>query len=167
MKINVINKKNELNEETLSTIFGFFNGLADYIEDEIVNIKLSKVKNKYKISARVKYNDVYFKSEGIKRDLYDALEKSYDDLKHDIKQYKKKHNYQTKVKHQDIQEDIPKETAPIISRKRIHIEEMTELEAIKQLEILEHQSFMFFNSNSQSYCMIYKKDKDKYGILIS
>ena len=170
MEFKIKNNCN-LTEIEIENIYSFFENLKNYLKNEKIIINISKVQNKYKVITKLNHNGIYFKSETVNKDYYDALEKNSNILKHEIVQYQKKHNYKTINKH-SLKEDKVEKVAKIkkkeiISRKKINIDEMSEKEAIKQMEFLKHNSFMFFNLNTNSYCMLYQKNDNKYGLLIS
>jgi putative sigma-54 modulation protein len=42
---------------------------------------------------------------------------------------------------------------------------MFEEEAIEQMELLDHRSFIFFNASADAICMLYKRHDGDYGII--
>jgi putative sigma-54 modulation protein len=54
----------------------------------------------------------------------------------------------------------------VIRRKHVAISAMNEQEAIEQMELLGHSFFMFFNADSNSINVIYKRTNAGYGVLI-
>lgn len=54
----------------------------------------------------------------------------------------------------------------IVRRKDVPVSPMTELEAIDQMELLGHKFFMFFNSDTNSVNVLYRRDEGGYGVLI-
>ncbi len=55
---------------------------------------------------------------------------------------------------------------PIARRKDIELNPMTEVEAIEQMELLGHNFFMFFNADSQTINVLYRRTTGDYGILV-
>ena len=54
---------------------------------------------------------------------------------------------------------------PIARRKDIELAPMTEVEAIEQMELLGHSFFMFFNADTQTINVLYKRTSGDYGLL--
>lgn len=54
---------------------------------------------------------------------------------------------------------------PIARRKDIELTPMTEIEAIEQMELLGHNFFMFFNADTQTINVLYKRSVGGYGLL--
>ena len=42
---------------------------------------------------------------------------------------------------------------------------MSEEEAILQMELIDHDFFLFNNDNTNTLCVVYKRNDNKYGIL--
>ena len=55
---------------------------------------------------------------------------------------------------------------PIARRKDIELNPMTEIEAIEQMELLGHSFFMFFNADTQTINVLYRRTPGDYGILV-
>lgn len=54
----------------------------------------------------------------------------------------------------------------VVRRKNISMTAMNELEAIEQMELLGHPFFMFYNTNTGSVNVLYKRDNGGYGVLV-
>jgi putative sigma-54 modulation protein len=54
----------------------------------------------------------------------------------------------------------------IVRRKEVVVEAMNEEEAIEQMELLGHNFFAFFNADSGSINILYKRTSGGYGVLI-
>lgn len=54
----------------------------------------------------------------------------------------------------------------ILRRKRVVLSPMTEEEAIKQMELLSHDFFMFHNADTDTVTVLYKRENGGYGLLI-
>ena len=55
----------------------------------------------------------------------------------------------------------------IYRRKPVELTPMFEEEAIEQLELLDHNFYMFMNAESNSLNVLYRRDSGGYGILIA
>jgi len=89
--------------------------------------------------------------------------------------------YQATVEELELAEAMPEETAlateaaetfpdvveeAILRRKVLDLAPMTEEEAIKQMELLAHDFFLFFNAELGTFSVLYKRDTGGYGLLI-
>jgi putative sigma-54 modulation protein len=80
----------------------------------------------------------------------------------------------------EIAEEIPEldeqeETFPaietdedlqVVRRKQVAVTAMNEAEAIEQMELLGHTFFMFFNADTGSVNVLYKRTDGGYGVLV-
>mgnify|MGYP000958287573 CR=1 FL=1 len=53
----------------------------------------------------------------------------------------------------------------IVKRKQFEMKPMYEEEAIAQMEMLKHSSFMFLNADTDEMCLLYKRKDGNYGII--
>jgi putative sigma-54 modulation protein len=53
----------------------------------------------------------------------------------------------------------------ISRRKRIDIAPMSEEEAIEQMELLGHDFFVFYNTESKSINVLYRRKEGDYGLI--
>ena len=56
-------------------------------------------------------------------------------------------------------------TVGISRRKRIDISPMSEEEAIEQMELLSHDFFVFYNTESKSINVLYRRKEGDYGLI--
>ena len=114
-----------------------------------------------------------------------AINKAVDKLHRQIDRFKSKRKsknqkvrdkYRATVAELDLAEDLPSfvadeaeeadATAEIYRRKQVEMMPMNEEEAIEQLELLDHNFYMFMNAESERINVLYRRDSGGYGILI-
>ena len=67
--------------------------------------------------------------------------------------------------------DLPAQEAPvaeegkIIKTKTFVVKPMDEEEAIMQMELLEHDFFVFLNAETNSINVVYKRKDNQYGLI--
>ena len=64
----------------------------------------------------------------------------------------------------DIPEDEEEDSA-IVKRKTIELRPMDEEEAILQMELVDHDFFVFKNIDTESVSVLYKRKDGSYGII--
>lgn len=67
------------------------------------------------------------------------------------------------VEQVQVEEELEPE---VIRRKQVVVTTMTEEEAAEQMELLGHTFFIFYNANTNSINVIYKRATQGYGVLI-
>ena len=67
----------------------------------------------------------------------------------------------------EITTEEVEDTAPVIARrKKFFVTPMDEMEAIEQMNLLGHDEFfVFFNVNTNSINVLYKRRDDSYGLI--
>ena len=95
--------------------------------------------------------------------------------KRKAKQQRVRDRYRATVAEIDLAEDAPEYEAPdaeavvpaveIVRRKQVEMIPMNEEEAIEQLELLDHNFYMFRNAESSQINILYRRDNGGYGIL--
>ena len=114
-----------------------------------------------------------------------AITKAVDKLHRQIDRFKSKRKsknqkvrekYRATVAELDIAEDVPEYAvsdsdeaaapAEILRRKQVELIPMNEDEAIEQLELLDHNFYMFMNPDSTEVNVLYRRDSGGYGILV-
>lgn len=114
-----------------------------------------------------------------------AINKAADKLHRQIDRFKSKRKaknqrvrdkYRATVAELDAAEDIPESAltvddeaaaqTEILRRKQLELIPMNEEEAIEQLELLDHNFYMFMNADSTQVNVLYRRDNGGYGILV-
>ena len=68
---------------------------------------------------------------------------------------------------EEFVEDIAENDAnEVVRRKEVPVVAMNEAEAVEQMELLGHAFFMFFNGETGSVNVLYKRSSGGYGVLI-
>lgn len=145
---------------------------SDDIEAKVV-IKVSN--NKQIIEVTIPTNKYTLRAEESNNDLYAAIDLVIDKLEGQIRKNKTKLNKRyTKEAIMDFNfdfiskiEDDEDEEELIVKRKKIDLKPMDEEEALLQMELLNHDFFMFKNSEEECISLIYRRKDGKFGIINS
>ena len=113
-----------------------------------------------------------------------AINKAVDKLHRQIDRFKSKRKsknqrvrdrYRATIAELDIAEEVPGYDIPatdaaapteILRRKQVELIPMNEDEAIEQLELLDHNFYMFMNAESTEVNVLYRRENGGYGILV-
>lgn len=118
-------------------------------------------------------------------DINSAINSAVDKMYRQIQRFKGKHirkgreRFTATIEELSAAEQIPdveefveeaavEETqqSEIMRRKEVALVAMNEAEAIEQMELLGHSFFMFFNANTGSVNVLYKRTSGGYGVLV-
>ena len=155
------------------TLGNKFSKLGKFIEDgEKIDIVLDTNQNRQKIEVLLKVKGKEIKAGAKAESLYSAIDLVMDKIEKQIRRHLDKLSSvdKTSVRYNTPdEEDL--EVSPVGSkvtrRKVIAVKPMFEEEAIAQMELYGHKSFMFYNAETDSPFMLYKRFDGHYGIIES
>lgn len=133
---------------------------------------LVKVKGKEQIvEITVPLKSVILRSEEKQEDFYKAVDKAVDVLERQIRKNKTKlmaKQAKTVVEFDfNAIEEEKGEKQEVIKRKKIEVKPMSEEEAILQMELIGHQFYMYKDSETSSFTVVYKRKDGGYGVIES
>ena len=161
-KMQVPQTFNEYADKKLTKLDRFFGDEAD------AKLTVSTLKDDIIIELTVKYENLIFRAEQRAKDKNDALDACVDKIIRQIRKNKTKVEKRLKANAFDIQESETVEEQSryeIIKRKKFTLRPMNEEEAILQMNMLDHNFFMFKNGDTGEINVVYKRDDGNYAIL--
>lgn len=140
--------------------------------DEIKANALIKVKNRLQtIEVTVPTSRFTLRAEVSHEDLYAAIDLVIDVLERQIRKNKTRLNNRYKdALETDFNldyeiEESEEDTNKIVKRKNVEMKPMDEEEALLQLNLLDHDFFVFKNIDEECVSVIYKRKDDNFGII--
>lgn len=123
-------------------------------DEQIIEVTVPT--SKFTLRAEEKHND-----------LYAAIDLVVDKLERQIRKNKTKLNNKYKnIMIVDLNmEEVEEDNNKIIKRKNIITKPMDEEEAILQMELLNHDFFVFKNVDEECVSVVYKRRDKDYGII--
>ena len=119
------------------------------------------------IEVTIPIKKAILRAEETNKDLYAAIDKVTDKLERSIRKNKTKIK-RRKVENMDVFLDFEveeEEEQKIVKRKQINNKPMSEEEAILQMDLLDHDFFIFQNTGTNNMSVIYKRKDNSYGII--
>ena len=114
-------------------------------------------------------NRYILRAEDETNDMYASIDGVVDKLERQIRKYKTKINRKSKVQTiNEVPSDAPaaaEEDGKVIKTKTFVVKPMDEEEAIMQMELLEHDFFVFLNAATNSINVVYKRKDSQYGLI--
>ncbi|MDR1778349.1 MAG: ribosome-associated translation inhibitor RaiA [Clostridiales Family XIII bacterium] len=172
MKVILTSKNLNASDHLRDTIEAKFGKLAKYFSSDIVaNVTLSMEKGRQKIEATIRAGSTIFRAEDTTNDIYSGIDKVVDKLSGQMSKYKskliKKHKDSKTILFDDVPEpaDEPEEELRIVKRKKFDLLPMTAEEAILQMELLQHDFFVFLNMDTDGIGVVYRRNEGDYGLL--
>ncbi len=178
MKLNIRGDKLVVTDAIRSYIEEKITRLDKYFDSDSIeaSVVIRVRNNKEIIEVTIPTKRYTLRAEEENKDLYAAIDLVSDKLERQIRKNKTKLNERYK-KDDNIDfnfdflasftDEEDEEEELIVKRKSIDLKPMDEEEAILQLELLNHDFFMFKNVNEDCFSVIYKRKDGKYGIINS
>lgn len=176
-KIDIYTKEMELSDEIKDYVEKKAERLYRFLEkiDE-TRIDLSHVKtareanNRFVAQVTLRGRGFILRAEERADEIKSAIDLVMDKIERQIERYKgKKYRSRTSVKpaSEMLAQVVEEETQPLIARrKKFMLMPMDELEAVEQMNLLGHEDFfVFFNINTNSINVLYKRRDGSYGII--
>ena len=130
-----------------------------------VNVTLSVEKERQKIEVTIPVKGNIIRSEQVSSDMYVSIDLVEEVIERQLKKYKNKivdkhHNEAAFAK-----EYVENEYEPTDEVKRFGIKPMDPEEACVQMELLGHNFYVFFNSETEEVNVVYKRKGNTYGLI--
>ena len=173
MKINITSKGLNPAEKTLATIEKKLSKLDKYFsKDTVANVVLKNEKNNtVKLEATINAGGFIFRSEESGNDLIFCLDSVMDKLSSQMSRFKGKIQKKHKDQKDFIISEVPDAAAPaeeeikIVKTKSFRISPMPVDEAIIQMELLNHNFYVFRDEENNHVSVVYKRKDESYGML--
>ena len=175
MKVEVVGKNgfqpSNGNKEFIAEKLG---KVEQYFTEQDLHARVvCKVYPKYhKVEVTIPTKNVTLRAEATGEDLYSAVDVSIDKLERQVRKYK------TRVKEKKgkdalkdtfaegyFKDEKPVKVANVVRTKQIQLVPMPEEAAIEQLELTDHNFFVYLDAASLEIKVLYQREDGDYAIL--
>ncbi len=169
MKIRIITKKFTLTDDVREWIekkLVKFDKFFPEETDATVTIGSNKVGER--IELTIYRNGSIFRSEVSDKDYKCALDTAMENILRQIRKNRTRLEKKIHVKKELFAEADTSETEDTLSIgkvKRFEMPPMSVEEAVLQMNLLQHNFYMFFNSETGQYNVVYKRNDYDYGVI--
>ncbi|MGO1580619.1 MAG: ribosome hibernation-promoting factor, HPF/YfiA family [Peptoniphilaceae bacterium] len=176
MKLKLLGKNLELTEALKDQAENKLSKIDRYFDNEVeARAVFSTQKGDHTVEITVFLPGTILRSEETTNDMYMSIDGAVDGLERQIRKYKTrlkrkyKNNPET-IRFENIEDlelgankedDEPK----IVKRKELNLRPMLEEEAVLQMELLNHNFFIFLNDKTQDVEVLYKRSDGDYGLI--
>jgi len=170
MRVIVTSKNVKLDDHLKENIEKKFGKLSKYFSDDLgVNVMLSSEKNRKKVEATIKTKGMIFRAEDRAGDYYEEVDNVVEKLSTQMSRFKtkiqRKHKDNKDLSFASWPENEEQEDIKVVKKKKFELEPMTVDEAVMQMEMLEHNFYVFLNMETDSVNVVYKRNDKDYGLL--
>jgi len=161
-------KNFDIGDQTKAKIESVLAGIEKLLPpDSSVNVTVNRGKTKYKTDISLKSGKLIVRSEKEDEDMMASVDKATENLEKQLLKIKGK----KVVKRKDVTPDtaeveIAEEDTAIVERiKKFEVVPMDLEEAITQMELLDHDFFVYLNIETGAVNVIYKRKNGNYGLI--
>ncbi len=165
-KVNLRDNFKERTEKKLSKFNRIFS------ENASANVVVTLEKNRQTVELTVKDNNMVYRAESTMTEMNDALDKVCDILMRQIRKNKTK--LEKRIKSGSIDDFIIQtsddnvvedDEYKIVRKKQVVVKPITVDEAILEMNMVNHNFFMFINADTDEINVVYKRANGDYGLL--
>ena len=144
-----------------------------FSEDAIANVVVTLEKNRQTVEITIRDNKMVYRAESTQPEMNDALDRVIDILMRQIR--KNKTRLEKRIKSggsldlltselpQGTEE--PEEDYQVVRKKQVLIKPISVDEAILEMNMINHDFFMFINAETDEVNVVYKREGGHYGLL--
>jgi putative sigma-54 modulation protein len=146
--------------------------IAKFFEKSPVGaqVTLSTERSKHVVDITVQVNGLLLRGEAKTDDMYVSIDNAIDKIERQVHKFKTKINRKFQKDNQVVL--IPSTTVakedpePQIKRtKRFAIKPMSVEEAVMQMDLLDHDFYVFSNSDTEEVNVVYRRKDGNYGLI--
>lgn len=171
MLLNFVGKNIELTESLKNVAEKKFSKLDKYFSEEAeARVVFSTVREQQTVEVTIFLPQTIIRAEETTDDMYSSMDNAVDALARQIRKHKTKlkRRYQNNetIRFDEIAEkEKEKEETEnkIVKRKNFELSPMNEEEAILQMELLNHNFFVFLDADTEAISIVYKRKDGNYG----
>lgn len=160
-KLNISQSFTDYAEKKLGTKLDRF-----FPEEAEAKITLAERRDMIILELTVKYNGMICRAEETAKDKNDALDVTIDRIIRQIRKQKTKVEKSLRANAFEGLAPEEEDEYEVIREKRFQLRPMSVDEAILQMNLLDHNFFMFKNAETGSVNVVYKRNEGNYAVLV-
>ena len=175
LKYNVRGENIEVTDALRSYVEKRLNKLEKYFElsqDVIAHVNLRVYRDRSaKVEVTIPLPYLVLRAEETTDDMYRSIDFVSEKLERQIRKYKTRVNRKSREKGlQDFfveqrQEEKKPSEFDIVRNKRVSLKPMDPEEAILQMDMLEHDFFVFEDAETNGTSVVYRRNDGRYGLI--
>ena len=143
-----------------------------FSEDAAVNVVVTLEKNRQTVEITIRDNGMVYRAESTMEEMNDALDRVVDILMRQIR--KNKTRLEKRIKTGSIEDfvmqnseadEVEDEDYKVVRKKQVIIKPISVDEAILEMNMVNHNFFMFINAETDEVNVVYKRADGNYGLL--
>ena len=144
-----------------------------FSDDAVAHVVVTLEKNRQTVEITIRDNKMIYRAESTMSEMNDALDRVVDILMRQIR--KNKTRLEKRVKAGGIEAitaelppqiaEEPEEEYEVVRKKQILVKPISVDEAILEMNMINHDFYMFINAETDEVNVVYKREGGNYGLL--
>ena len=144
----------------------------NFKEEAVVNVVVTLEKNRQTVEMTIRDKAMVYRAESTMPEMNDALDRVIDIMTRQIR--KNKTRLEKRIKTGSLNDIIAEMTAEeavvedeykVVRTKQVIVKPLTIEEAILEMNMVNHDFFMFRNAETNDINVVYKRKDGNYGVL--
>lgn len=166
-------------EQKLEKAVKHFQNITSKVDVHLSVARNSRIERKHKAEVTVFANGTVIRAQEGSESLYASIDMVADKIARQLRKYKEKHlaknahirpeqlvESEELVEVNELNSDrLPELPATVVRSKYFAMPPMTTEEALAQLQLIDHDFYMFHNSESNEINVIYSRNHGGYGVI--
>ncbi|MDJ0723893.1 MAG: ribosome-associated translation inhibitor RaiA [Prochloraceae cyanobacterium] len=166
-------------EQKLEKAVKHFQNITTKVDVHLSVARNSRISNKHKAEVTVYANGTVIRAEENSQNLYASVDMVSDKIARQLRKYKEKQAHKktrteskiaAMVESQPVEQDLigdrtVKLPSEVVKSKYFAMPPMTTEEALEQLQLVDHDFYMFRNSATNEINVIYFRNHGGYGVI--
>lgn len=167
-------------EQKLEKAVRHFQNITSKVDVHLSVARNSRIERKHKAEVTVFANGTVIRAQEGSENLYASIDMVADKIARQLRKYKEKHldkkNHSFVRTDEIVEEDLvpteeldsdrdPELPAAVVRTKYFAMPPMTTTEALEQLQLIDHDFYMFHNSETGEINVIYSRNHGGYGVI--
>ena len=168
-------------EQKLEKAVKHFQNITSKVDVHLSVARNSRIEKKHKAEVTVFANGTVIRAQEGSESLYASIDMVADKIARQLRKYKEKHlakNAHAHVRQDEVVEEdaviktqeldsdrAPELPAKVVRSKYFAMPPMTTEEALGQLQLIDHDFYMFQNSETKEINVIYSRNHGGYGVI--
>lgn len=173
MKIILSGKNLEITDSLREQVNKKVKKLDRYFKDDTeAQVTMSVENYRHIVEVTIPFNGVVIRAEESTDDMYASIDKVLDKLERQIHKHRTKlekkmksgaFKYEKPLFSSEI--ELDERTPKVVKTKRFAVKPMSIEEAILQMELLDHDFFVFTNASTDEVNVLYTRKDGNYGLI--
>ena len=166
-KVNLRDNFKERVEKKLSKFKKIFS------DEAVAHVVVTLEKNRQTVEITIRDNRMVYRAESTQSEMNDALDRVIDILTRQIRKNKTRREKRSEAGGIEAltaelpaqENEEPEEEYQVVRKKQILVKPITVEEAILEMNMINHDFYMFINAETDEVNVVYKRANGNYGVL--